>query len=117
MTDNNTIEVTLPNNKYTMEFVGLHLRDREKCIELGLSFLHAGERILQNKDNTQWEEKLAACREELSREKQAGLDTCALHEAEKKRICEAVQTSEAVRYKSECQVYQDKTVLAAPQTT
>ena len=54
MTDNNTIEVTLPNNKYTMEFVGLHLRDREKCIELGLSFLHAGERILQNKDNFQF---------------------------------------------------------------
>ena len=108
MTDNNTIEVTLPNNKYTMEFVGLHLRDREKCIELGLSFLHAGERILQNKDNTQWEEKLAACREELSRDKQAVLDTCTLHEAEKKRICETIRASESLRYQSEAKVFREK---------
>ena len=107
MTDN-SMEVTLPKNKYTMEFVGLHLSDREKVIQLGITFLQDGKRILQDKDNELWEEKLAACQKELSRAREQAKQMKAMHEAEKKRICEAIQTSEAVRYKSECQVYQDK---------
>ena len=49
MTDNR-MEVTLPKNKYTMEFVGLHLKDREKVIQLGITFLQDGKRILQDKN-------------------------------------------------------------------
>ena len=95
------MEVTLPKNKYTMEFVGLHLNDREKVIQLGLSFLEDGKRILQNKDNTHWEEKLAGCHAELSRVKRATLDERRLHEAEKERICETIQTSASLHYQSE----------------
>jgi hypothetical protein len=107
MTDN-TMEVTLPKNKYTMEFVGLHLNDREKVIQLGLSFLEDGKRILQNKDNTHWEEKLAGCHAELSRVKRATLDERRLHEAEKERICETIQTSASLHYQSELKVYREK---------
>jgi hypothetical protein len=107
MTDD-TMEVTLPKNKYTMEFVSLHLKDREKVIQLGLSFLEDGKRILQNKDNTHWEEKLATCHAELSRVKRSTHDERLLHEAEKKRICETIRASESLRYQSEVKVYREK---------
>ena len=51
----NNIEITLPNNKNTLEFIKLSQKDKNKVLELGLLFLNNGYNKLQYWNNEETE--------------------------------------------------------------
>ena len=63
--NNNTIEIHLPNNKSSLDFIKLSKENREKVIQLGLKFLNMGNSHIQLLNNKEWQQKI----ERLNNEK------------------------------------------------
>ena len=108
---NETIEVFLPKNKNTLAFLGLHRREKDKCIALGLSFLSNGNETIQCWDNRQWENKLKHLQQELERERMCNSELITQHKQEKKRLSEVIKGTENARYQADTNFLQEKISL------
>ena len=108
---NEIIEVFLPKNKNTLAFLGLHGREKDKCIALGLSFLSHGNETIQCWDNRQWETKLKHLQQELERERMCNSELITQHKQEKKRLSEVIKGTENARYQADTNFLQDKIAL------
>jgi|TARA_B110000037_G_scaffold55361_1_gene67781 hypothetical protein len=113
--NNNTIEIHLPNNKSSLDFIKLSKENREKVIQLGLKFLNMGNSHIQLLNNKEWQQKI----ERLNNEKKENIDKIQqllLNEKQKTRILIESQKNEVQslisqtknqleqRYKSEIQL-------------
>ena len=68
--ENDTIEIYLQNNKFTLDFIKLNKEDRDKVVQLGLKFLNVGNLHMQLLNNKEWVQKI----EKIEKEKKADIE-------------------------------------------
>jgi len=105
---NENIEVVLSKNKTTLSFLALHMQEKIKCIELGMSFLSSGKQVLQCWYNTKLGNKIKKLQKDIEKEKKKQGQILSLHEEEKKLLCASVRSSESAHYKEEIRKQREK---------
>ena len=103
-----TLEIILPKNKTTLSFLALHMQEKIKCIELGLSFLSAGTRIIQCWDNEKLGQKIKKLQKDVEREKQKHNRLLQIQEEEKNLLCTAIRSSAGAHYKEDIRLQRAK---------
>ena len=103
-----TLEATLPHTKTMLSFLGLHITEREKCVELGMRFLQTGKQLLHCWENNEWEEKIHNLEKQIEKQKKEKNDLIALHTNEKQHLSMAIRSTEQARYSSEITELRDK---------
>ena len=68
--ENDTIEIYLQNNKFTLDFIKLNKEDRDKVVQLGLKFLNVGNLHMQLLNNKEWVQKI----EKIEKDKKTDIE-------------------------------------------
>lgn len=96
-----TLDVVLTKNQTTLSFLALHMQEKIKCIELGMSFLSAGTHVIQCWNNEKLGNKIKNLQTDIEREKNRYRQLLIMQEEEKKNLCASIRTTECVRYQQE----------------
>ena len=96
-----TLEIILPKNAACLSFLALHMQEKIKCIELGLSFLITGNKIAQGWNNEKLSQKIKNLQIEVEGEKQKCDKIMNAHIEEKKHLVSSIRSTESARYTAE----------------